>query len=148
MPEKVTFSNGRTENVYTVPQLLLARLDALPEYQIGADNEIDVVMQKQHDLEAAKSDLAYLLAFKDVKVPTEWEFPDEARAAGLDARDGIDGRKVDYIENEILTTGKDAIAAQAAMFALTDKEVDAAASLFRPCRFARICPFSKSRRKK
>jgi hypothetical protein len=147
MPEKITFSNGRTENVYGVPQLLLARLDTLPDFQIGVDDAVETVIDKQRLLEAAKSDLAYLLAFKDVRVPDGWKFSAEARAAGLVPRDGDEGRKVDYIEQEILTTGRDAMAAQAAMFALTDEEVNAAGALFRPCRFAKVCPFSPSRRK-
>jgi hypothetical protein len=147
MHEKITFSNGRTENVYSVPQLLLVKLDRLPEFKIGPDDDIETVIEKGERLDATKNDLAILLAFKDVQVPSGWKFPKEALSKGLHPREGDEGRRVDYVENEILTTGKDAMVAQAAMFALTDEEVRAAGALFRPCRFAKVCPFSQSRRK-
>lgn len=156
MPEKITFSNGRTENVYSVPPNLTGnikrQIENDPRFAITDDDTTDDVIRKGCERDDAvykeTRGAALAWAFQDTKVPDGWQFPRIILEKGITPRDGDDGRLADYIEYGLLANAKDANLAGAVMAGLTEEDIGAASAGFRPCRFAAKCPFSKIRRKK
>ena len=145
--QKVTFSCGKTENVYVVPVLALADLDDLPEYKVADDDTAEDVKGKLEAVAQAKADTGYLAGFADTVVPDDWQFPGWALSQGLKPREGADGRKLDYIRYELLRQADDVRKAQRAMLGqLTPEEVGSAVKKFRPLRAARRL-FSARRRR-
>lgn len=140
MPERITFSGGQTENVYCVPQFIMSELAELPEYQAGADDAPEVVLEKATALGNAKTRAALLYAFQDTVVPRRWKYPKSAQNAGLLPSSGDDGRLYDYIRYGLVVTTRDIAVTQRVMWGLTAEEVKAAEATF--CT-RNHCPFRR-----
>ena len=130
MSERITFSGGQTENVYCVPQFMLADLETLPEYREVPADSPEVAEAKSEALAQAKERAGLLLAFQDTRVPKGWQFPKSALAEGLEPASGDDGRRYDHIRYGLLVTSRDIQAAQRIMWGLTNEEVRAAEATF------------------
>jgi hypothetical protein len=73
------------------------------------------------------------MALPEVAVPNEWTFPEALRRVGIEPRTGDDGRRLDYIEYELLRSAQDVKAVQDVMYGpLGEQEVEAAVATFQP----------------
>jgi hypothetical protein len=142
--QKITFSCGKTETVYVVPQLAVQDLEELPEYTVENDDPQEEAKRKMLALAQAKADTNFLAAFQDTIVPDDWEYPKWARKP---PGQGEDGRKIDYIRYELLKLPGDIYKAQSAMLGeLAPAEVAAAEKKFRLIRLAQRLLSPKRRR--
>ena len=115
-----------------MPPYLIKRIEDLPEFQIDWEAEDDEqAKSKANALAQRKEDVAYLYAFEDWSVPRGWQFPESLRYGGVEPRDGDEGRKLDWIQYELLSSANDFAKAQRAMFGVTAEEVEAASKSFR-----------------
>jgi len=130
--EQVTFSNGRTETVYAVPMLLLTDLELQPQFQVGDEDTPETASEKLRLLAIAKEETAYLTAFQDVQVPKDWRFPAAAIRQGIQPPQNEEQRRLAYIRYGLLSRPEDHSRAQLVMFALSEEEVSAALTTFRP----------------
>jgi hypothetical protein len=129
---KVTLSTGQEIEVLPVPPFALAAIDtAHPVPENLSPEEARTALATR---ERIASEAAWLLALPDIEVPESWEFPRGLRYAGLQPREGQEGRLLDYIEYALLATHEDAEQVQRVMYgaALMEEEIAAAEATFRP----------------
>lgn len=67
----------------------------------------------------------WLLGLATVDVPDEWELPPE-KAMAFGVKEGLRGRKLQYIQHHIIATDEDSVTVQAATNAVITKEERAA----------------------
>lgn len=120
----VTLSNGMTVKVKTVPPFAMAAIEAaLPP--------MDEMAGRAATRARLSREAAWLLALPDVEVPEDWNFPPGLSYAGVDPREGEEGRKLDYIEFALLAQAQDIENVQQVMYGeLTEDEVSAAEDMF------------------
>jgi hypothetical protein len=130
MGTRVTFSNGRTEEVQPVPPLAISVIGA--QHPIPENLDADETQAAMAARERLINEAAWLMALGHVEVPEDWQFPRGLTYAGIKPREGDEGRVLDYIEYGLLATTEDLEKVQVAMYgdALTEAEVDAAAAIF------------------
>jgi len=126
----VGLSCGEKITVYPVPPFVFSNIEAthpLPQGVDSAELARAAVLRDQ-----LIQDTAFLLALKDISVPADWKFPEVLQYANLHPREGEAGRKLDYIEYELLLTPEDVTQVTAAMYggALTEAEIGAAEAVF------------------
>jgi hypothetical protein len=121
---KVTFSNGRIENVYPVPPFALAIVAAM----FPADGDPATIAAR----EQKQRETAWLIGFQGLAVPEDWQFPEGLRYAGIEPRAGEQGRLLDYIEYGLLLRDADIAKTQAVMYGetVTEEEITAAEAVF------------------
>ena len=137
---KVTLHDGQALEVLPVPGAALSHIeDAHPLPEVGevADATAaervafrDAVNAQREAITAG----AWLLALPQVQPPAEWRFQEELTYVGLKPRAGEVGRKLDYIEYELLRHVDDLKAVRAVMYGadLSEGEVNATAATFPP----------------
>lgn len=139
--EKITLSNGVEVQVYPVPPFALSAIEARysePEMPEG-DREslewrrwVSELRQARAQREQAVTEAALLVALRDVELPEGWRLPEAFRLAGFQEREGERGRRLDYVQYELLIAPGDLVAVQSAMYGstLTEEEVKAAEATF------------------
>lgn len=123
--KEVTLSNGQTLAVESVPPFALGEVS----------RRIPASAPEAEEARAALArEVAWLMALPTLSVPEEWKFPRGLIHAGIQPRDGENGRILDYIEYELLRTHQDIADVQSAMYgtAITEEEISAAEATFQP----------------
>jgi len=140
MSESVTLCNGQILTVQPVPPFALAEIERryTPASATAASEDPAARLAR----EQITREVAWLLALPDVTVPADWQFPRALRYAGIEPREGEEGRLLDYIEYGLLLTPADIQAVQAVMYGdVTEDEIGAAEATF-PVDGRRDAPFA------
>lgn len=139
--QTVTLSTGQSVAVQPVPPFALAEIERryTPAYATAATEDPAARASR----EKLAREVAWLMALPDVAVPDDWQFPRALRYAGVEPREGDEGRLLDYIEYGLLVTPGDIQAVQAVMYgsALTEDDIGAAETTF-PADGGRETPFT------
>jgi hypothetical protein len=137
----VTLSTGQSLAVQPVPPFALAEIER--RYAAPHDTLASEDPAARASREKLTREVAWLLALPDVVTPEDWQFPRALRYAGIEPRDGDEGRLLDYIEYALLVTPGDIQAVQAVMYgaALTEDDIGAAEAVF-PADCGRTPPFT------
>lgn len=129
--DELTLSNGQRVRVLPVPPCALAAIESrfpLPETQ-----DMERFRAAMEARSTALRETGWLMALPEVVVPSEWAFPEALRRVGIEPRTGDDGRRLDYIEYELLRSAEDVRAVQDVMYGpLGEQEVEAAVATFQP----------------
>ena len=141
--EKITLSNGVEVQVYPVPPFALSAIESqypdpeMPMPKMEQDSPewrrwVSEMQQARERREQAITEAALLVALRDVELPEGWRLPEAFRLAGFQEREGERGRRLDYIQYELLIAPGDLVAVQNAMYGstLTEGEVEAAEATF------------------
>ncbi len=121
--QTVSLSNGQTLTVHPVPPFAMTAIArSLPANTPEAQAARERLMQEA----------AWLMALPGVSVPQDWAFPRGLSYAGIQSREGDEGRLLDYIEYGLLLTPADIQSVQVAMYgtALTEDDIGAAEDTF------------------
>jgi hypothetical protein len=127
---KVKLTNGIVITVEPVPPFALNAVERRFVALVSGDSPESNAARAS--MEQMIKEAAWLMAIKDVVVPDDWTFPRGLRYAGVQPREGEDGRLLDYIEYGLLLTASDVQAVQAVMYdaSLTGDELSDAEETF------------------
>ncbi len=127
--QEITLSNGRVVRVCPVPPFALSAVEE--KFPLPAEDDSALVTAVLARRERAVRDVAWLCALPDVAVPDDWRFPVALNYAGVEPRPGELGRKIDYIEYELLASTEDVTRVREAMWGvLSEADVAAAEATF------------------
>lgn len=127
---KVKLTNGVVITVEPVPPFALNAVERRFTALVSGDSPESYAARDS--MEQMIKEAAWLMAIKDVEVPDSWNFPRGLLYAGVQPREGDDGRLLDYIEYGLLLTPADVQAVQAVMYDsnLTGDELSEAEETF------------------
>ncbi len=126
----VKLTSGIVVKVLPVPPFALAEVERHFVFADRLEGEEAEAAQSARALMVREA--AWLMALPDVEVPEDWVFPRGLRYAGVQPREGEEGRLLDYIEYGLLLTSGDVQAVQATMYesSLTGEELGIAEATF------------------
>jgi hypothetical protein len=159
MGKQVKLFNGKMVVVHPVPPFVLSVVEAqypMPEPPNVAQDEDETAWRAWHAesrrveaaRDTARNEAALLVALRDVELPEDWTFPLALTMAGIEARDGERGRRLDYIQYELIQTPHDLAEIQAQMFigCVLEEEVQAVGDTFRDSVRGETAPGDSARR--
>lgn len=103
--DEITLSNGRRVRVLPVPPFAISAVES--RFPLPETDDHERFRQALEARAAAVRETGWLMALPEVTVPSDWTFPDALERIGIHAREGEVGRRLDYIEYELLRSTDD-----------------------------------------